>query len=174
MEKIKLTPKEKKIKLEKELGNNPFTFSININIPTAKRPTGRYYEDSEGFKLPEESIQDIEPYTKVFIGRGNRDVINKLNDRCKSMLLWIMQELEAGRDYVYLPRKRYMEELDISSTTTVTNAFAELTRCSFITPSVIKDIYWINPMFIFRGDRIKKYCSKFSFKNVKEQPQWNK
>lgn len=169
MEKIKLTPKEKKMLLEKSLGNNPFSFSIVI--PTAKRPTGRYYEDAEGFKLPEESIQDIEPYTKVFIGKGNREIINSLSDKSKSMLLWIIQELEAGKDYVYLPRKRYMEELSISSTTTVSNALSELTRYGFISFSTIKDIYWINPMFIFRGDRIRKYSYKFSFKNVKEQTQ---
>lgn len=169
MEKVKLTPKEKKMLLEKNLGNNPFSFSIVI--PTAKRPTGRYYEDAEGFKLPEESIQDIEPYTKVFIGKGNREIINSLSDKSKSMLLWIIQELEAGKDYVYLPRKRYMEELSISSTTTVSNALSELTRYGFISFSTIKDIYWINPMFIFRGDRIRKYSYKFSFKNVKEQTQ---
>jgi len=169
MEKIKLTPKEKKMLLEKNLGNNPFSFSIVI--PTANRPTGRYYEDAEGFKLPEESIQDIEPYTKVFIGKGNREIINSLSDKSKSMLLWIIQELEAGKDYVYLPRKRYMEELQISSTTTVSNALSELTRYGFISFSTIKDIYWINPMFIFRGDRIRKYSYKFSFKNVKEQTQ---
>lgn len=170
MEEVKLTVKEKRIALEKQLGGNPFY----VNIPVVKRPTGKYYEDIDGVKLPEEVLQDSEPYTKVFVGKLNREIVNKLPDRSKAMLLWIMQELEAGKDYVYVPRKRYMEELDISSTTTVTNAFAELTRCSFITPSVIKDIYWINPMFIFRGDRIKKYCSKFSFKNVKETSKWNR
>jgi len=169
-EEKKLTPKEKRILLEKQIGGNPFY----VNIPVVKRPTGKYYEDMDGIKLPEEVLQDSEPYTKIFVGKLNREIINKLPDRSKSMLLWILQELEAGRDYVYIPRKRYMEELEISSTTTVTNALAELGRVSFITPTVVKDIYWINPMFIFRGDRVKKYSKTISFKNAKETPQWNK
>ncbi len=123
-EEKKLTPKEKRIALEKQLGGNPFY----VNIPVVKRPTGKYYEDMDGIKLPEEVLQDSEPYTKVFIGKLNRQIVNRLTDKSKAMLLWIIQELEAGRDYVYIPRKRYMEELEISSTTTVTNAFAELSN----------------------------------------------
>jgi hypothetical protein len=159
MNNTRLTPKQKREILEKSLGNNPFSEDLVISV--VRRPTGKFYEDQDGVKLPEESIQDIEPYTKVFISKDNRMIINNLSDKAKSMLLWLIQELESGKDYVFLPRKRYMEEMGISSITTVSNAISELTRYSFIAPSVVKNYYWVNPSFIFRGDRIRKYGFKF-------------
>lgn len=159
---------------DKELGNNPF--AQQINIPTRSFTGKEYFTDEDGDKFPTEIVMDAGVCTKIYISAENRIIVNNLSDKARALFLWIAFELETGKDFVWINRTRYMSELNISSTTTVSNAINELVRYGFISHTPVKGVFWINPGFLFNGSRIKKYIKKdiLSFKNAKEVPQWNK
>ena len=159
---------------ETDLGTNPF--AQNVQIPTRSFTGKEYFADEDGDKFPKEIIWDAGVCTKLYSSPENRVIVNNLSDKAKSLFLWVAFELEVGKDFVWINRTRYMSELNISSTTTISNAINELVRYGFLSHSSVKGVYWINPGFLFNGSRIKKYIKKesFSFKNVKEQSQWSK
>lgn len=143
---------------EKDLGKNPF--ASNVQIPTRSFTGKEYYPDKDGDILPKEIVWDAGECTKLYTTRDNRLTVNNLSDKAKSLFLWVAFELEVGKDYIWINRSRYMSELGISSTTTVSNAINELVRYGFLTYSSIKGIFWINPGFLFNGNRVKKYITE--------------
>lgn len=148
---------------EKDLGEN--VFKDSFVIPVNERQFDKQYTlDKDGETLIP-VIQDVEatPITKVFVTPERRKIVNFLSPKAKSFFLWLMYELDAGKDYTWINKDRYMKELEITSVNTIKDAIKELHRYALISPTVIKDVYWINPDFFFRGDRIRKYP-----KNVKK------
>lgn len=103
-------------------------------------------------------------YTKIYTCSKNRKHIMKLSTRAKELYLWLIYELEKNEDYVWINVDRYMEECDISSTTTYQNTIKDLQKFGVICPTVVKDVYWINPLFFFNGSRIEKYPTKVKTK----------
>jgi hypothetical protein len=57
-----------------------------------------------------------------------------------------------------------MQENKISSLNTYKDAIKELIKYGFVNSTTVQDVYWINPEFFFKGDRLKKYSS-----NVKKE-----
>lgn len=139
-----------------QLGVNPCISSLKI--PVVKKVFDKQYKrDEEGDLLPVEQEVEYTEFTKFYNSPERRKVRNALSTKAKSLLFWIMDELEAGADHIWINKQRYMEELSISSIDTYKNGITELIRYALIVPTIIKDVYWINPDFMFKGDRIKKY-----------------
>jgi hypothetical protein len=147
---------------EKDLGYNP---TVNeLVIPVVMLATSKMKE-VDGIKVLEEVELEYTQYTKVFKTPQLRAYVNNLSDKAQRLYLWLMYEIETGKDYLWINRTRYMEESGIKSITTVTNALNELHRYAFIVPTIIKDVYWINPQLFFSGSRIKKYPSRLKIRN---------
>jgi hypothetical protein len=69
-----------------------------------------------------------------------------------------MQEVEGGRDYLWVNKMRYMEENEIKTKKTMEVAFAELIEKGFLAiAGRYIDVYFINPSFIFNGSRKVKF-----------------
>ncbi len=141
---------------EEELGMNPFIQSLTVRVCDFK--TGRIIEDEEGIKDYEYAEREYDPHTKIYTTSIDREIINKLSPKAKDLYLFLIYSLNTGKDYFWFNRQRYMEELQIKSNTTVCNALNELSRyCIIYNVISVKDVYWINPAFLFAGNRIKKY-----------------
>lgn len=140
---------------EEELGMNPFTNSLVIKYFGI--PTKEYEVVEDGIKLNKEIKIENEVYTKLFTTAENRVIITRMSSSAKSLLLWICYEIDSSKDFLWINRERYMLEAEIKSNTTYLEAVKELVRYGFIIYSTIKDVFWINPSFIFKGNRIKKY-----------------
>jgi len=145
---------------EESLGVNPFVNDLEILVREIEFKN--QYKKSDDILLP--VTQDIEytEYTKLYSSSERRQITNNLTLRAKEMFLWLMYELEAGKDYIWINKVRYMNELQIKSVNTFKEAIENLTRYGYITPTIIKDVYWINPDLFFRGDRVKKYKNKLN------------
>lgn len=152
----------------KKLGTNPFTQGLEVraNVLIFNK---QYKEESDGTMLNATATVDSAAFTKVYVSKENRLILNKVSPRGKEMILWIIQSLTAGEDSIRIGRKRYMEENEIKSINTYKEAINELVRYGFIVNTINKDTYWINPVFMFRGDRLKKYPDNKILNNGSKQ-----
>jgi len=167
--KLKSVTKEKGTEIKIYLGVNPFIrgFVIPVNKITIKNQYKSSGEtDNEGNIIFEDVVVTAEatPFTKFYITSENRKIRNGLSLRAKELLLWLMDELEPGLDYIKVNKQRYMKELNIKSVNTYKEAIKDLVRYDMIAFTVQPNIFWINPEYIFRGDRLKKYPNKLSVK----------
>jgi hypothetical protein len=154
-----------------DLGKNPFTqenFAIHVRTITTKK---RIYESDvydEEIKQSATVVEiktnhhvEAETYTKVFTRSAYRLHIMALSSRAKDLYLWLIYEVENGDDHLVLNKKRYMEEASVS-TTTLKGAIQDLHRMLILSPTVVENVYWINPLFFFKGSRIEKYKDKLN------------
>lgn len=161
--------------LEKKfLGRNPFIkgLTINVNkiaIKNVYKSSGDKACDGSIIQEPVYSKADSTPFTKFYIGSELRKIRSLITPRGKELLLWIMDELEAGKDYVEINRKRYMKELHIKSLNTYKTAVSDLVRYGIIALTLKQDVFWINPEFLFRGSRVRKYKSNTIITLVDEE-----
>ena len=125
------------------LGIIPYVSSLTIPV-VRKLFEKQYKKDDEGDLIPVQQEIEYTEFTKIYTNRERRIIINNLSDKAKSLYLWLIYEIESGKDYIWINKIRYMEELSIKSIDTFKNALIELIRYSLLSLTVIKDVYWIN------------------------------
>ena len=139
---------------ENTLGINPFIYTLEIPVRTVETNS---YELDEGVLLPKQVQLEKTDYTKVFISSERRQIISNLSDKALRLYLWIIYELEPGKDYLWINHNRYMAEQNIKSINTYKSSVEELMRYGMLAMTVKKNVYWINPDFMFNGNRLTKY-----------------
>lgn len=113
-------------------------------------------------ELKSKLLLEDESFCKVYTRMGYRLHILELSDNAKSLFLWIIYEMNANCDYIEITgrqRKRYIAEAK-KSNIAINMAIKELINASVISATTINGVYWINPLFIFTGNRISKYPDK--------------
>lgn len=151
-----------------QLQNNPF--AVPLKIPVNKVVSNRSLtRDKEGLMLPSVYHTERVTATKIYHNAGARKQVNELSPGAKALYLHILLSLDSGVDYVTINVKIYMAETGIKSLTTVAEAKKELIRELFISPTIFKTTYWINPYKFFCGSRVNKYPSAVEVKHVWEQ-----
>lgn len=137
---------------------NPMTNMGFVIKVTRAGASGRFHKpDIDGIILPKYVDLEREEYTKVFKNPDLRKVISDMSDRAKSLFLWLLFEVDMGKDYLWINHLRFMEENNISSLTTYKLALKELLMKNLICKSHKRTIYWINPKAFFCGSRPNKY-----------------
>jgi len=80
-----------------------------------------------------------------------------------TVLMWAMQHRAIGKDEIYLDthtREEFIEAHEEKdkplrlSQATFSRGLAELTKAQVIARTLRQGVYWINPNFVFNGDRI--------------------
>lgn len=110
------------------------------------------------------TMVEQESFTKVYNRSAFRLHIMNLSLKASKLYLWIIYELDPGKDYIWFNRDRIKKELGISDNT-YRRAIKELQTAIIILPSIVKDIYWINPDLIFHGSRKDKYPEHLQITN---------
>lgn len=117
---------------------------------------GEFRMDGNVKKLVEKQYE-VDKSCKLYVTSAHRQLVLGLGNSAKSLFLFIGYELDSGKDYVWIPKQRYMRECGVTSVNTVKLGLSELIDKNFITASSVKDVYWINPRLLFNGSRINKY-----------------
>jgi len=155
---------------ENELGINPFVQDLKIKIGYKK--STKKVVDISNIKLEEEivTIGETETQENVYIiekeekasiytKSGLRLHVNELSPKAKSLFLWLMYEIDYGKDYIWINVQRYLIETN-TSVNTYKNAIVELNRQGVLSPIMgLNNMFWINPIFFFKGNRVKKYSN---------------
>lgn len=144
------------------LGKNPFIESLSI--PVNKIPVIGQYKvtkelavDGKAIMIPVEIEVESEPHCKVYNDARRRKMMVVLSKPGKELFLWLIYEMEAGKDYVWVNKKRYLKENDIKSQNTYRTAVNDLIFNGYIVKTLATDVYWINPTLFFNGSRKSKF-----------------
>lgn len=147
------------------LGINPFVEGLSIYV------TKRSHKVLNKMGIEDDKEFDLEsvPYTKVFEVLGDRKQVSDLPVRSKELYLHLIHTIKSAHDYVWIDRVAYMKLMKISSVNTYKTAVRGLSDGLYVYPHYkLKDVYWINPYFFFKGSRINKYPEKVYDKKVIE------
>lgn len=150
-----------------EFKNNPLV-GVDFKILIRKLPSG-LIEDG-GVVVRNEVDVEQEHYTKLFHMSEMRKFVGGLKPSSKSLFLWLLYEVDCGKDYLWINKDRYMLENNVSSINTYKGAIKELSRYLFICPTSFKDVYFINPAIFFNGSRVNKYSDKVVEYKPKSKP----
>ena len=143
----------------KDLGINPCTISLQIPVNIVTVPY-QYQRDKDDDMLVNVQLElERTEYSKLYTSSERRKLISSLSTASKELYLWLMFEIKYGEDALWINKNRFMIE-NRTSVNTYKKAVEELAKYAFIAYTVIKDVYWINPDFFFKGDRLKKYPDK--------------
>lgn len=134
------------------VGFNPFVESLRIKavqVVVIGKQTGETLSDY---------IIEEEASTKLFRTNNAHQIIAELSDRAQRLMFYFIYSVRPNEDYVTINRKYYKRLNGIKSDTTVINAINELMMNGLIAKAVMKDTYFINPRFLFNGNRLKHYA----------------
>ena len=141
---------------EEDLGGNPFVGG-DFKVLVRSVLEGSKYVMSDDVLVPSEVEFEKEDYVKLYVKPEYRKMIGLLSNGGRSLLLWCIYELDSAKDYLWINKRRYMEEYDIKSVNTFKGSLSELVRMNVLSPTVKKGVYWINPRLFFHGSRVNKY-----------------
>lgn len=142
-------------------GINPFTSDLIIKV------NKKHYNVMNKFDNPDklEFTLEATPYCKVFEIAGCKQKMIDLPIRAKELLLYLIHSIDGAMDIIWIPRTGYMESNSIRSVNTFKEAVKALADQLYIYPHAsLKDVYWINPNYFFKGDRIRKYPNNVRIK----------
>ena len=142
------------------IGVNPFVESLRIkavHVVTINKMTGDTVVDY----LIDEDIS-----VKMFRCANAHQTIANLSNKAQRLLFYIIYSIHTNCDYILLNKSYYKKINKIKSNTTITTAIGELVRTGIIAKSCIRDVYFINPRFLFNGNRIKNYQSNVDMVRV--------
>lgn len=148
---------------KKKLGINPFTVSLEIPLTKTKMKDS-YVQDGE-FLMPKEIEYEATSSTKVYTDKILKEITCSLHPSTCKLYLWVIHSVYKQEDMIYINKETVMKDLKIKSINTLKKAIDELVRYGFITASREKDIWWINPMYFFKGNRVNKYPKNLVIKH---------
>lgn len=141
---------------EQRYGYNPFRIDSTPirNIPSNKlqRVIREGNDGSLALFKRSSSKSDFEPHIRTYSMLW--DVMWQLNRMGLRILCYVMKEVGKGKDYVYLNVNVIKDVLCVSSRTSVYLGIEELIEWKVLARSSDKDIFWVNPAFMFKGARI--------------------
>jgi hypothetical protein len=161
---------------------NPFV-NDNFVVPVTKETIniGLFKKDKDGNEVSAEKeiYREHQKFVKIYTNLtydeenedGERILLNKfeapsirkdraaMSSRAIHLLDWIAQKLDYGKDYVFFDKNVYLSESSIALNT-YKAALQEIIDNGFIAYASVKNMYWINPFYMFKGDRVEKYESK--------------
>lgn len=149
--------KVKKPLIDREkLGDN--IFLSNLKIPVNKLVmAGQYRSDKDGDILPVEIELERDVSVRLYVDSDRRKQMIKLSARAKDLLMWLLYELDTGKDYIWINKDRYMKECGVKAYNTYKDAINELILGHFIQPTTVGRVYWINPHLFFNGSRLNAF-----------------
>lgn len=157
------TKKYQELKLSKHLKDNPLLkgFFISVSIMNDKNNYIKDPNELDALYTPKEYYFERQINTKIYRSKHTKQIVLNLNPPAKDLLWWIMFELQAKTDYIHINKTDTSKELKVS-TKTIERALKTL--CSkeikILCKSKEIDVYFLNPIFFFSGNRTKKYPTK--------------
>lgn len=136
--------------------NNPL-ITNDLKIIVNENTNTDEFERKNGIIIHKEYTAERAKVTKLYTSATNRKKIADNSPIAKNIILWIMYQIEYSQDYLYFDKFEFMSENKVKSIKTVNAALTELIKNKIIAKSNIKDIYFFNPVYLYRGSRQKNY-----------------
>lgn len=158
------------------MGVNPFINDLRITVTKIVTET-----ELVGIRKNEEVVvevvgeaailnkfyAEVENYTKIFQAAEHRKALSLLPARAKELVIWLIFEMKPSKDYVIINIERYKKENRCSHSTYL-RAINDLWKANIVAPTTWQAVYWVNPAFMFNGNRINKYKDNLSIFEKRE------
>ena len=140
---------------ERTLVCNPFIGSLVIPV-THNIDKDRYAGDEKSGYFNKKYYRETESHVRVYVSSKRRLVLNALSPNSSKLLHWCVQELDVKKDWFWLNKQRYMDETGVAYNT-YKKSIKELQDAGLILKTSYNDVFWINPHYFFRGNRVDFY-----------------
>lgn len=152
---------------ESKLVNNPFSQELVVEAT-------RYVDegiiiDDNGEKILASHLIEKQKYTKLYHIAGGCTKAMALSSGALRMFVFIAYHLDGTKDYLRITPENYNKKTQKGSLNTYKRAIMELVDECYITPTIFKNWYWINPVIFFGGSRINKFKNKV--KVINDRPK---
>jgi hypothetical protein len=141
---------------------NPFLSTVRLTVFKSVK-TLTTYEEGNINKVVSTTSQEIEwekaSFTKVYNDSSIINLYKELTPTACKLVIFIQLNLPKNIDIIDLRSNVCMEFLGVSKATYY-KSLQELIDNAIVT-KYKTNTYWINPVLIFNGDRIKYYKDKF-------------
>jgi len=138
---------------------NPFLQSVRLKVFILE---SKFHvidtKDVNTVKSTLNTQQEFEkdPFIKLYSERNFMNAFKNTSDTASKLFLYIAYTLEKNSDVIYINAEKAMEFVGIKSPTTYYKYVQELIDNAIITRKSNSE-YWINPLFLFNGNRIEFY-----------------
>lgn len=149
-------PSKKPVITDDNIGINPFALNLIIPVNRRYKDVKNKFGDDDKLEFSYEATK----FCRVFDAFEHRDDAVRLPIRCKELMYYIIHSMETGKDYVYIEKEVYMANMGIKSVNTFKGAIKGVVNRYIIPHETIKGVYWVNPMYLFKGDRISKFPNR--------------
>lgn len=139
---------------------NPFIYALEIEARWILIQGGKTKseEPASSKQRYEVALIDVENrcsvYTDVLLGW-----FKDLSTSAKDMVLWIAMKLPTTQDYLQIVEEDYSKEMECSRATFFASK-TQITNKLIIPRTCRKNTYWVNPAYLYKGDRIDAFREK--------------
>ena len=152
---------------ESTLGANPFMVNevLRARKITTEESTVRKVADGINLRAGTQVIENLfeqKKYAKIFEDAAYRDHVVNLPYPAMRLWFFIIYQVENGKDWFWFNRSLYRKVTKLRGNSDIQVAVELLERYGFIYPTKYPDVYWINSMIAFKGDRLKKHSKNVS------------
>ena len=110
-------------------------------------------------ELKSYKLFDQDNYCKVFNRSAFRLHIGTLSNGARGILFMLIYKIEYQVDFIEIIIDKLYQETGVRKDL-IKKYLIEITEARFIVPTTVRNVYWINPLFFFSGDRLKRYPDK--------------
>lgn len=143
---------------------NPFLWSFKLRVIKIKHSRNmvdaKHVNENEGI-ITEFTKEDvnymIEEQRKTSLYRLpfiDNVIFTELDGNGRSLLLYIAYHIQKDKDYINLKTETVCKAMNISRPTLI-KAIHQLIDLGAISKRASRSEYWVNPQFIFNGNRIR-------------------
>lgn len=144
-----------------QIGINPFIINELIKVRSFKKRKDMELSSDDknqtlNASIEEKILIEYKTSTKIYHDTDYRNIILRLNGNALKLFLFISYQLEVNEDYLWINNSLFMKSTTLSKKDYL-KAVDDLIRYGIITYTKYSEVYFINPLIFFSGDRLKKY-----------------
>lgn len=129
---------------------------------SATRFSGNQYKLDDGVMMPVDYMVEKQESCKLYRDLDINQMLMGLSYRALQLFNWVALMIKKDSDWIQINEDLFCKRTNITSRKTYVKAVEELLMYQILIGTHYKTVYWVNPNYLFNGDRLKKYP-----KNVK-------
>lgn len=145
-----------------KLGTNPFIVNQVIKARSFDKSSHVLIKTDEGINLPVGDIKtamlvEEQTFTRVFHDVDFRNILLLLDELPLKLVLFVIYQIIPSEDYIWINSRLFQDKTKTRDKRDYIAALETLIRYGVLSPTIYKDVYWINPLIFFAGNRLQKY-----------------